>query len=227
MTENIYRLLSREEFDDICFNEKFLSNEANQDIEIEEVDYSGKIMVPGFIDVHTHGGNNYDFTTVKSVDEIKEVLKFYHSHGVTALLPTLLTEHDEVIFRQEALISEASKSEPSIIGIHLEGPFVSKEYKGAQLEECLQNPSIEKCKEFIEHSNGLFKYMTIAPELPGSVETIKFLHFFSKFCFEIIINLSNSLLRNLLNNELLKLNSLSKHIIEVSLEISVIFITSS
>ena len=60
----------REEFDDICFNEKFLSNEANQDIEIEEVDYSGKIMVPGFIDVHTHGGNNYDFTTVKSVDEI-------------------------------------------------------------------------------------------------------------------------------------------------------------
>ena len=58
-------------------------------------------------------------------------------------------------------------------------------------------------------------------------EIIKFLYFFSKFCFEIIINLSNSLLRNLLNNELLKLNSLSKHIIEVSLEISVIFITSS
>ena len=165
----------REEYDDICFSDKFLSNDNNLNLELEEVDYTGKIMLPGFIDVHTHGGNNYDFTTIKSVNEIKEVLKFYHLHGVTALLPTLLTEHDEVIFKQEALISEASKSEPSIIGIHLEGPFVSKEYKGAQLEECLQNPSIEKCKEFIKHSNGLFKYMTIAPELPGSVETIKFL----------------------------------------------------
>lgn len=162
----------REEFDDIVFGEKFLSNESNFDV---EEDYSSKIMVPGFIDIHTHGGNGFDFSTIKDVNEIKEVIKFYHSHGITALLPTLLTEHDELIFRQEKLLFEASKEEPSIIGIHLEGPFISKEYKGAQLEECLQKPTISKCKEFIEHSHGLFKYMTLAPELEGSIETIKYL----------------------------------------------------
>ncbi len=132
-------------------------------------------MIPGFVDVHTHGGNGLDFSTVKSVDEILSLLDFYASKGVTSLLPTLLTERDEVIYRQMELIYEASKLNPMIKGIHLEGPFLSKVYKGAQLEECLQLPTVEKAKTFLEKSHGLFKYMTLAPELPGSEETIKYL----------------------------------------------------
>ncbi len=138
-------------------------------------DYTGYIMVPGFIDQHTHGAVGRDFTTVKSVEEIEEILKFYISKGVTSVYPTLLTEHDEVIFKQLELICEASKKNPIIKGIHIEGPFLSKKYKGAQLEECLQNPSIAKCDEYIKHSHGLFKLMTIAPELEGSEEVIKYL----------------------------------------------------
>ncbi len=132
-------------------------------------------MIPGFIDVHTHGANGLDFSTLKNVDEILSLLDFYSSKGVTSLLPTLLTERDEVIYRQMELIYEASKINPMIKGIHLEGPFLSKVYKGAQLEECLQLPSVEKVKTFIEKSHGLFKYMTIAPELPGSKETIEYM----------------------------------------------------
>ncbi len=132
-------------------------------------------MIPGFVDVHTHGANGLDFSTVRNLDEILSLLDFYSSRGVTSLLPTLLTERDEVIFKQMDLIYEASKINPTIKGIHLEGPFLSKVYKGAQLEECLQLPTIEKASLFLEKSHGLFKYMTIAPELPGAKETIEYL----------------------------------------------------
>lgn len=135
-----------------------------------------KIIIPGFIDEHTHGGDGLDFSTVKDLEELERLLNFYVRHGVTSVFPTLLTESDELIFRQEELIYEASKTHPEIKGIHLEGPFLSKEFKGAQLEKYLQIPSISKCEEFIKHSHGLFKLMTIAPENENTEEVIKFLN---------------------------------------------------
>ena len=133
------------------------------------------IIIPGFFDIHTHGANGYDFTTVKNLEEIKNILDFYMSKGVTSVFPTLLTESDETIYKQMDLIYEASKIYPVIKGIHLEGPFLSKKYKGAQLEKYLQLPTISKCDEFINKSHGLFKYMTVAPELEGFPEVIKYL----------------------------------------------------
>lgn len=130
-------------------------------------------MIPGFFDVHTHGGNGLDFSTIRDLDECMALLDFYASKGVTSLLPTLLTEKDDLIFRQLDLLYEASKRTSMIKGVHLEGPFLSKLYKGAQLEECLQLPTPEKAEIFYEKSHGLFRYMTIAPELPGSKETIE------------------------------------------------------
>lgn len=144
-------------------------------IDQSESDSYDKIIIPGFIDQHTHGGDGLDFSTVKNLDELEKLLRFYVRHGVTSVFPTLLTESDELIFRQSELIYEASKTHPEIKGIHLEGPFLSKEFKGAQLEKYLQIPTIEKCKEFIEHSHGLFKLMTIAPENPNTEEVVKFL----------------------------------------------------
>lgn len=132
-------------------------------------------ILPGFFDVHTHGAVGYDFTTCKSVEEVEKILRFYESEGVTSVFPTLLTERDEVLYRQLELLYEASIRNPIIKGFHMEGPFLSKEYKGAQLESCLQLPSVAKCEEYLKHAHGLLRYMTIAPELPGSEETIRFL----------------------------------------------------
>lgn len=137
--------------------------------------YEGKIMIPGFIDEHTHGGDGYDFSTCKSVEEMEKILAFYIKHGVTSVLPTLLTERDEVVFKQLELIYETSKKNPIIKGVHLEGPFLCKEFKGAQLESCLQKPTPEKAQIFIEKSHNLLKLMTIAPENEGSEETIEYL----------------------------------------------------
>lgn len=138
-------------------------------------DYSSYIMVPGFFDQHTHGAINYDFATCKNVKEIEKLLQFYISHGVTSVFPTLITESNEVIFKQLELIYVASKTNPVIKGIHIEGPFLSKKYKGAQLEECFQKPTSELIDKYIEKSHGLFKLMTVAPELPGAIDTIKYL----------------------------------------------------
>ena len=151
---------------------KFKSLEVSKS---DDKTYDGKIMIPGFIDEHTHGADGYDFSTCKSVEEMEKILAFYIKHGVTSVLPTLLTERDEVIYKQLELIYKTSLKNPIIKGVHLEGPFLCIEYKGAQLESCLQKPTIEKSKIFIEKSHGLFKLMTIAPENEGSEETIKFL----------------------------------------------------
>jgi len=161
-------------FGDIKFNNKFIK--IDKDInEGNYIDYSDKIALSGFIDVHTHGAIGLDFSTIDSIEKIKKLLDFYASKGVTSLLPTLLTEKDSLIFHQEELLYEASLKLNQIKGLHLEGPFVSKEYKGAQLEEYLQVPSISKCEDFIKHSHNIFKYMTIAPELPNSLEVIEYL----------------------------------------------------
>lgn len=151
---------------------RFTKIEECKDVINEKQD---KLILPGFFDIHTHGANGKDFTTVNSIEEIETILSFYEAHGVTSVFPTLLTEHDELIFKQLELIYLASLKHKIIKGIHLEGPFLSKKYKGAQLEECLQLPSIKKCDEFIKHSHGLFSYMTLAPELEGSEEVIEYL----------------------------------------------------
>lgn len=134
-----------------------------------------KIIIPGFVDQHTHGGDGLDFSTVSNLNDLERLLDFYVRHGVTSVFPTLLIESDDLIFKQLDLIYEASKMHPEIKGIHLEGPFLSSKFKGAQLEKYLQIPSIEKCKLFMNYSHGLFKLMTIAPENENSQATINFL----------------------------------------------------
>ena len=172
--KNIKTLLEDHyEFCDVVIdNGKFLSVKKSSN---GDTTYEDKFMIPGFIDEHTHGGDGKDFTTCKDIDDIEHILKFYIKHGVTSVLPTLLTEKDEIVFKQLELIYKASLKNPIIKGVHLEGPFLCKEYKGAQLESCLQKPSVEKVKTFIDKSHGLLKLMTIAPENDGSEETIKYL----------------------------------------------------
>ncbi len=164
LTENGYKYM-----DVLVKDGKFYSlNETNQND-------SELIMIPGFFDQHTHGGDGYDFSTCKNIEEVEKILRFYEKHGVTTVFPTLLTERDSVLFTQLELLYKASLTNPIIKGIHIEGPFISLEFKGAQLEEAIQKPTIEKCKEYIEKSHGLFKLMTIAPERENSSEVIKFL----------------------------------------------------
>lgn len=138
----------------------------------ETVDVSGKRIVPALIDIHTHGANGSDFN-LANLEEMRKIMKFYQSRGVGSVLPTVMTDEDEIMKKQLSLIKELAKDFTEIKGIHLEGPFLSEEYCGAMPPRLLQKASFEKFQEYQEASGGLIKLVTVAPEVPGAIEYIQ------------------------------------------------------
>ena len=141
------------------------------DEETEVIDCSHRYVLPALVDIHTHGANGYDFNTA-DLDGMKKIMEFYISHGVGTVFPTVMTDSDEVICRQLALIATLAKDYPEIKGIHLEGPFLSKEYCGAMPKEYLQKPSMDKFLTYQKAAEGKIKLITVAPELPDAIAFI-------------------------------------------------------
>ncbi len=140
--------------------------------DMEVVDLGGEIVLPKLFDEHTHGSFGVDFN-LATLDEMKKVIEYYKEQNVGTVFPTLLTDEDEVMERQIKLICELSEIYPEVKGIHLEGPFLSPQYKGAMPEHLLQKPNIETLAKFVEISDGLVKLMTMSPELEGAPEFIR------------------------------------------------------
>lgn len=151
----------------------------------EVIDAQGNWVVPGFIDVHVHGAAGYDFTD-EHPGAIEEVCRFHAAHGTTSLLPTVRTQSNESILASLTRVGQAvnlayTKLQAGELhgalplGIHLEGPFLSKAHRGAQREEFLQTPSLAKMKAWHEAADGKLKLVTLAPELDGAAEVIRWL----------------------------------------------------
>ena len=139
-------------------------------------DYKENRIVPGFIDVHCHGYKGYD-TNDALEDGLKVWLKDITSEGVCAICPTTITQSKEILSKALQNIDIVKKQNPigaEIIGAHFEGPYISKEYKGAQPEEYIVKPSIEEFKEYQSASNNIIKIITIAPEEDINHELIKY-----------------------------------------------------
>lgn len=148
-----------------------IATEIVADKDTEVVDCKGKYILPALVDIHTHGANGHDFNT-SDLDGMKKILDFYVAHGVGTVLPTVMTDTDEHICRQVKLICELAKDYPEIKGIHLEGPFLSKQYCGAMPTQLLQKPSVDKFMTYQNAANGFIKIITVAPELPDAIEFI-------------------------------------------------------
>ncbi len=150
-------------------------------------DLEGKIISPGFIDIHTHGIGGLDVTYSAmngSEQEVEEALikmsEKYMTHGVTLFLPTTVTAAHEVLLVASKSIKNTINYQKDqltgakIGGLHLEGPYISKEKKGAQNAEFIRPPSIQELKEYWEVSGGNIKTITIAPEVEGALEFIQY-----------------------------------------------------
>jgi N-acetylglucosamine-6-phosphate deacetylase len=143
------------------------------------VDMSDAILVPGFIDMHIHGGGGYDVmnTDVKTLASVERLLA---SHGVTSYFPTTVTAPvDVTLAALDSLASAIENTQPSNddhrarpVGIHLEGPFISHVRPGVHPQGDLQQPTLALFEKFWEASRGTVKVMTIAPELEGAREVI-------------------------------------------------------
>lgn len=141
------------------------------DEQTEVVDCTNRYILPALVDIHTHGAAGYDFNTADK-EGMKKILEFYIAHGVGTVFPTVMTDTDEVICRQVALIAELMKEYPEIKGINLEGPFLAPSHCGAMPKELLQKPSADKFFVYQKAAEGNIKMITVAPELPDALQFI-------------------------------------------------------
>jgi len=129
------------------------------------IDAQGLYVAPGFIDLQVNGGAGQNFEDA-SLEEIRKIVDFYVSHGTTGLLPTTVTAP---IDRIRGTIDRVKQVDhPAILGMHIEGPFISQERKGAQNPEYILEPSLDKFNELVAGHEEFIKIVTLAPERPGA-----------------------------------------------------------
>ena len=129
-----------------------------------------KIVVPGFIDKHVHGGNNSD-GMYSSLEDAKNISKTIAKEGVTSYLITTMTQSKEnitaALVNAKEFINAYNYEGAKPIGIHLEGPFINKKFKGAQIESCIVPCDVETFKEYNEASGNNILQVTLAYEENG------------------------------------------------------------
>ncbi|WXG44486.1 MAG: N-acetylglucosamine-6-phosphate deacetylase [Promethearchaeati archaeon SRVP18_Atabeyarchaeia-1] len=141
------------------------------------IDARDKIVVPGMIDIHTHGVQGGSALDSKA-ESIRKMCKHFPSHGVTGFLPTTCAEPRDVLVETARSVAEiiregAPASGAQVLGLNLEGPFISKVKPGAQPPSFIRDPSFEEFEEICEASGENVKLITVAPELKGSLEFIR------------------------------------------------------
>lgn len=141
------------------------------------VDGQGGLLLPGFIDIHVHGGFGGDFMNAdrKSFDQITS---FHAKHGTTAMLATTMTASKEAIEAVLAAVADYAKQDMAytpLIGVHLEGPFISEKWPGAQNPAYIHEPQLPWLQQWNKQYPGLIKLLTLAPEKNGARETIAWL----------------------------------------------------
>jgi N-acetylglucosamine-6-phosphate deacetylase len=163
-TVSAVRSLSRDEFEGIDATQRFPQ----------------ATIVPAYIDIHMHGCAGRDVMEA-TPDALADVGRYLAQHGVGAYLPTTVTATCENTVRALAGLSrEVQRAEQSAngaarpLGIHLEGPFLSSAKRGVHRAELLRAPSVESFDRYWQASEGRILLMTIAPEIPGALETIAY-----------------------------------------------------
>ena len=139
-------------------------------------DLEGALVIPGLVDVHTHGNSGYDFSD-GDYEGLKQMARCYLASGVTSFAPASMTQTYEVLEKAYATARQMVEEDPEgcakLRGIHMEGPYFSFKKRGAQNPEYLKNPDLEGFRKLNEISGGLIRIVDVAPELPGALEFIR------------------------------------------------------
>lgn len=156
-------------------NGKITALNAAEDSGLPIVDGGGMLLLPGFMDLHTHGADGVDVNEA-TPDQFRQISRFFASQGVTGWLCSILTDTKEqtlkIIAAAREVIEQGSGG-AALLGIHLEGPCLSTEYKGAMPESLLMHQGDpELFAEYQKAAGGHIRYVTISPEIPGAVEMI-------------------------------------------------------
>ena len=142
--------------------------------ETDVVDLAANYFAPGFVDLHVHGAVGRD-TMEASEEAFRAICDFHASGGTTSLLLTTATAPLDAIVDVIKAVRNCRSSIKQVVGVHVEGPFISNIKCGAQRAEFIQNPSPVAVQLLLGHAD-VIKRITIAPELPGALEAIEKFH---------------------------------------------------
>ncbi|UVI31907.1 N-acetylglucosamine-6-phosphate deacetylase [Paenibacillus spongiae] len=151
--------------------------QAAADSGVPYVDGKEGWLLPGFIDIHVHGGYGSDFMDASS-DAFDVITKYHAANGTTAMLATTVTaSHDAIQAVLEATDAYRKRDMPyaELIGVHLEGPFISEKWPGAQNPAFITPPQTDWLKPWAAQWPSLIKMMTLAPERDGALNVIEWL----------------------------------------------------
>ncbi|WP_409058383.1 N-acetylglucosamine-6-phosphate deacetylase [Streptomyces sp. SYP-A7185] len=130
-------------------------------------------VVPGFVDLHNHGGGGASFTS----GTVEDVLKGVHTHrlhGTTTVVASTVTGEMDFLAQRAGMLSELAE-QGDIAGVHFEGPFISPCRKGAHSEVLLRDPDPAEVRKLIDAARGRAKMLTLATELPGGIDSVRLL----------------------------------------------------
>lgn len=167
-----------EKRDVVVEGERFIENSSTTCVQDDEpvIDATDCYVIPGLVDIHFHGSAGADMSD-GDVEGLHKMGAYEASRGITAMCPATMTLPQEVLLKA-ALAAKAyvpAENEAALVGINMEGPYISPGKVGAQNPEYVRNPDIEEFKALQEASGGLFKLVDIAPEEPNAdvfIETL-------------------------------------------------------
>ena len=139
----------------------------------DAVDLGGATVIPGLVDVHSHGNSGADFSD-GSLEGLRAMARWYAQVGVTSFAPASMTLPYDVLEKAfataRALADEPAEDAARLMGIQMEGPYFSYKKRGAQNADYLKEPDFEGFKKLYDGCGGLIRIVDVAPELPGAAE---------------------------------------------------------
>lgn len=141
----------------------------------DRVDLDGRYVLPGFIDIHLHGGRGFDFAD-DAVDAVEEISRFHASHGTTSMLAAIYPQPREPLYANIRRLRAYCESAPAsriLEGIHMEGPFLNPQMHGAIRPEYMMPATLDAFAELMEVGGPWIRVMSIAPEIPGGMAVLR------------------------------------------------------
>lgn len=160
----------------IYINDHRLVDKAEYQDDGEVIDAEGLLVLPGLVDIHSHGAAGEDFSD-GNPEGLKKILQYEKRCGITSYCPTSMTFPKERLRQIFASIKGAQTEEGAkVVGINMEGPFLDPVKKGAHVEEWIAAPDAAFVRELNQDADGLVRLVTLAPNMDGAEEFIKEMH---------------------------------------------------
>jgi len=137
---------------------------------VQVVDAGGGVLTPGFVDIHGHGGGGASFDD--GIDAIGTARAVHRAHGTTRAVLSLVTASVEDLAARIEVVADLAERDSTILGSHLEGPFLDVGHKGAHTAGLLRSPDAATVARLIDAGRGTVRQVTLAPELPGGLAAV-------------------------------------------------------